>query len=63
LRREETNFANFYADLAKNEFKTDVAMINTGTIRSNCLIPEGELTFDTLRKIVPFEDTFVTMEI
>ena len=38
IRYTETNFANFYTDLLKIEFNTDVAFFNTGTIRSDDVI-------------------------
>ena len=53
--------ANFYADLIKTEFNTDVAFFNTGTIRSDELIKSGYITYDTINKIFAVPDYVVVL--
>lgn len=33
IRHEESNFANFFADLVRYDLNADIAIINSGTIR------------------------------
>jgi len=45
LRSEETNVANMIADILYTEFyDTDLALINSGTLRSNSVWPSGPIT-------------------
>lgn len=37
--------------------------IYIGTIRADQIIPEGEIKFDTLNKLLPIHDTILSMEI
>ena len=63
IRSQETNISNFYSDLLRSEFNTDVAVFNTGTIRSDELIHPGPLTYQTLNKIFAIPDVLVTVKI
>ena len=46
LRTQETNLANFVADILYTEFHdTDIALINSGGLRSNSTFSEGPITF------------------
>ena len=62
LRKQETNFANMLADLMRTEYQTDFALVNTGSIRLNQLIPAGAITAKTLTSIFPFPDTMVVLK-
>lgn len=44
IRREETNFGNFIADLMRTEYATDFAIVNSGSFRKNAVIPQGPMT-------------------
>ena len=49
LRYEETNCSNFVSDLIRTEFEDcDLAILNCGTLRSNAVIPKGEITLRML---------------
>ena len=62
LRKQETNFGNLLADLMRTEYQTDFAIVNTGSIRLNQLIPAGAITAKTLQSIFPFPDTMVVLK-
>jgi hypothetical protein len=34
--------------------KADCTIVNTGTIRSDCIFPKGELTLKDISKMLPF---------
>ncbi len=44
IRREETNIANFLADLANYLARSDVTIFNSGSLRIDEIIPEGVIT-------------------
>ena len=51
VRASETNYGNFIADLARIYYDTDIAMINSGCIRNDQLIPSGPLKYSTIANI------------
>ena len=58
VRSQETPIGNFCADAFRKILNTDVAMINGGGIRSDIL--QGELTFNHLMAVFPFNNTACT---
>lgn len=49
IRAQETNLGNLMADLFLTEYEgIDIAMINSGAQRCNCVINRGEITLKTL---------------
>jgi len=63
IRSEETNFGNFLADLCRIHTGSDVAIINAGTIRSDCIVPKGPLHLKDIKTILPMPDKCVKLEI
>jgi 5'-nucleotidase len=61
-RSSETNLGNFITDAYRNATKADVAIINSGSIRSNTIYSPGELTKRDALSILPFESTIVKIE-
>ena len=58
VRSQETAIGNFCADAFRKVLDTDVAMINGGGIRAD--FPQGELTFNHLLSVFPFNNTACT---
>jgi len=57
---EETNTANFIADIIRFENPTcDIAIITTGALRMNTLIPAGELKLKFFADILALPDIIV----
>mmetsp|Transcript_35521 Transcript_35521/g.32009 ORF Transcript_35521/g.32009 Transcript_35521/m.32009 type:complete len:88 (-) Transcript_35521:710-973(-) len=54
IRVSEQNLPNFVADLVRSASGTDIMMLNTGTIRSDCVIPEGILRLKEIYDMFPF---------
>ena len=44
IRKEETNFGNFIADLMRTEYLTDFALVNSGSFRKNGVIAAGPIS-------------------
>lgn len=54
IRKQEANWSNFFADIIRIEMKADCTIVNTGTIRSDCVFPKGEFTLKDVSKMLPF---------
>jgi len=63
LRTGETNIGNFFCDIIRIEFDTDVSFINAATIRTEKIHPPGPITLKTLLEILPFQDIIITAKI
>jgi 2',3'-cyclic-nucleotide 2'-phosphodiesterase (5'-nucleotidase family) len=56
IRVHEANISNFFADLIRAEFNTDIAVFNTGTIRADELLNPGPMSYQTIQKIFAIPD-------
>ena len=61
VRLLESNIGNFICDLILLSMGCDCVIINSGTIRSDCITPAGEFTVGDLKKIIPFPDLMVVL--
>ena len=61
VRDRETSIGNFCADAFRIMLDTDIAMVNGGGIRAN--IPAGEITYNSLISVFPFNNTACKAEI
>jgi 5'-nucleotidase len=58
VRVRETNLGNLLTDLARLEFGTDIALINSGQIRES--IPAGPVDLTRVLRVLPFNSSLVT---
>ena len=49
IRREETNVANFYADLINYASRSDMTIFNAGSLRIDEIIPFGVINLKHLK--------------
>lgn len=63
IRTEETNIANWTADLIRTEMDTDISLMNTGTIRANGIFKAGQIKNKFLSECFPMEDKLVKLRI
>ena len=56
IRTQETNFCNFYVDVIRNEVDAEICILNTGTVRSDCIFAAGPITYSMMNKALPFAD-------
>lgn len=62
IRRGETNAGDLVTDaIRRNVPGVDIALINSGSIRGDCIIPAGEISYLTLETLLPFENMIVTV--
>lgn len=62
MRRYETNFGNFIADLMRTEYSTDFGLVNGGSFRKNGVIQEGPFSLMTIWESFPFNDVTMVLE-
>ncbi|XP_033113355.1 uncharacterized protein LOC117113950 [Anneissia japonica] len=63
IRNQETNLGNFVADIMLEAMNADIALINSGTFRSDTLHPEGEFKKKDLKSILPLVDSIVVLKV
>lgn len=61
VRSEESKLGNFISDIVKASVNADCTIINSGTLRSDCVFPPGEFTLGDLNKIIMFPDPIVLL--
>ncbi len=62
-RSRETNLGSFIADAYRAAVQADVALFNSGSIRSNTTYGPGALTKRDILSILPFENPIVKVEV
>ena len=62
MRRYESNFGNFIADLMRTEFDTDFALANSGSFRKNSVIQAGPFNLMMVWESFPFNDLSIVLE-
>ncbi|MBV9960158.1 MAG: bifunctional metallophosphatase/5'-nucleotidase [Acidobacteria bacterium] len=62
-RTRETNIGDFIADAFRKATGADVALVNSGSIRADDLIPAGELTEREVLSMLPFADPILKLEV
>lgn len=63
VRFRESNLGNFLADVYRDTMGTDVALVNSGSIRSNTTYEPGDLTKKTVINILPFNNKLVKVQL
>lgn len=62
VRYQSLPISNFVADLVRIFMNTDCVIINSGTLRIDSIINEGEFTFGMLKRLLPGEYTLVRVK-
>ncbi|XP_045127274.1 5'-nucleotidase-like isoform X3 [Portunus trituberculatus] len=63
IRTSETNLGNFVCDIMLASCNGDVALLNSGTLRSDRIHPKGEFKMRDLMTILPMLDPLLVLEI
>lgn len=63
VRLNESDIGNLLVDIMRNEVGSDFALLNSGTIRTDAIIPQGYFTMKDLFNLLPFEDLTCKTEI
>jgi len=63
IRTNESNAGDLVTDAIRTNVPgVDIALINSGSIRGDCIIPAGEISYLTLETLLPFENMIVTVQ-
>jgi len=63
IRTSETNLGNFVCDIMVAATNADLAILNSGTLRSDCIHSAGPFFLKDLLKILPMIDPLVLLKI
>ncbi|MCI0489035.1 MAG: 5'-nucleotidase C-terminal domain-containing protein [Blastocatellia bacterium] len=63
VRRGESNLGNYLADSYRQALSSDIALVNSGGIRSDATYGPGDITKKDVLTILPFENTLVKVKI
>ena len=63
IRTQETNLGNFVADIILEHIRADCCLINSGGLRSDMIHLKGDFKVKDLKKILPFQDGNVMIEV
>ncbi|TGZ63278.1 hypothetical protein CRM22_006999 [Opisthorchis felineus] len=63
IRTQETNMGNFLADVALTCVEADCAVINSGSMRNDSVIPAGDFTLRQLSLILPMLDSVIVLDV
>ena len=63
IRTSETNLGNFICDIMVASTNADLAILNSGTLRSDAIHPAGPFFLKDLLTILPMIDPLVLLEV
>lgn len=63
IRTSETNLGNFICDVMLSATHSDMAILNSGTLRSDQIQPRGPFTLRDLLNILPMMDPLVVLNV
>ncbi len=62
VRSMESKLGNFISDIVLSSMNADCTIINSGTLRSDCIFPAGEFKVGDLNRIIMFPDQMVLLK-
>jgi len=63
IRTQESNLGNFLTDIMLRSEEADVAILNSGTMRSDRIHPHGEFKIRDVMTILPFMNSLVVLAV
>jgi len=63
IRTRESNIGNYITDVMRSALKTDIAVINSGTLRADSIIEKGKIRVRDLLSILPMLDELCVIEL
>lgn len=61
VRTSESSLGNLITDIFRNVYKADVSILNGGSIRSDSVVPAGQVTLRHIHTFFPFEDVVMLL--
>lgn len=63
IRTEETNLGNLMCDIMLTAVDADCAILNSGSLRSDCVFPAGPFTMKDLSNLLPLLDPLLVLKL
>ncbi|KAL3309485.1 hypothetical protein Ciccas_011968 [Cichlidogyrus casuarinus] len=63
IRTQETNVGNFICDIILSGVEADIALVNSGTLRTDAIIPKGPFTLRQLNTLLPMFDPIMVIKV
>lgn len=63
VRTRETNVGNWCADVLRDGCQCDIALLNSGALRADCVYPAGKFTLEDLMRLLPFTNELMVVEL
>lgn len=63
VKQNESEIGNFIAEIIRLYFMADIAMINSGSIRTDCIIPNGIVSLGVIKRMFPFDYSLASIKI
>ena len=63
IRTQESNLGNFITDIMLRSVEADVAILNSGTMRSDRIHPRGEFKIRDVMTILPYASSLVVLAV
>jgi len=63
IRTQETNIGNFVADVMRDSLKADAAILNSGSLRADAIVEQGDFHMRDLLSILPMLDELCLLEL
>jgi len=63
IRTQETNIGNFVTDCLRRALKTDLAVLNSGTLRADAIMEKGQVKVRDLVNLLPMLDELCILQI
>ena len=63
IRTQETNLGNLVCDIVLTACNAQIALINSGTFRSQMIHPAGDFKAKDLKSILPFLDEICVISV
>lgn len=63
IRCKETNISNFIADALRFITKTDITIINSGSLRTDDIVPAGILKWKDVDTLLPMQDEVIIIRV
>lgn len=61
IRTKETELGNFICDAMCAQLRVPIALVNSGSLRSDMLEPAGSITRRTINTVLPFQDETIVV--
>ena len=63
IRGGESSIGNFFGDIVRFYTGADAVILNSGFLRSDCILDKGLISLEILEKMIPIMDIILVLEV